>query len=174
MKKYVFNILLVGIFLCITIFIFSSGLSAIKVAINHYKNPYLIELKIPLDWKISSLINIYGDPIKITNNENSDYNNYIYEYDGFSLIINKADLDKNSNNARFDCIKITGKQYKFTKKNIVIGRTKRSDILNYYKYAKPIKDLSKGEIGFIVDGYWMYFIFDENDYLKEILITYGL
>lgn len=174
MKKYIFNIVFVGISLCIVIFIFSSGLSAVKVIINHYKNPYLNELKIPLDWKISSLVNIYGNPIKSTKNENEGYNNYIYEYDGFSLIINEADLDKDNNSVRFDCIKITGNQYNFTKQNIVIGRTKRSDLLNYYKYAKPIKDLSKDEIGFIIDGYWMYFIFDENDCLKEILITYGL
>lgn len=173
MKQYMFNILIMFIVICLIIFSFSFGFSSIKVIINHYKNPYLKELKIPLDWKISSIIDVYGEPISMVEYNDNNYCGYTYKYDGFSLSINKQEYDNNKKNARFNCIIIYGRQYKFTKKNIGMG-TKCDEIVSYYKDNKSIKDLTKDKIGYIIDGYWIYFTFDSNKCLNEIRITYGL
>lgn len=150
-------------------------ISFIRSDIAHHNNPYLKELKIPDGWKLYSLLDIWGEPIEVAEEEvNSNYIKYTLKFDGFSVIMNKYDYLKNKDKSpAFDCIKIWNKKYRFTTANIGVG-SEKEDIMNYYKNNDSIKDLPKSKIGYIVDGYWIYFDIDDSDKIEEITITYGL
>lgn len=172
MKKIINSSII--ILVCVAIIFIGIYFSAIKVIINHYQNPYLCKLKIPVDWKVSSLEKKYGKPIEIVEKELSPYYiAYEYRYNGFAVLINKLNFNKNKDETRFDCIIINDDKYQFTSSKLGVG-TKKTDVLNFYMENDFIKDLPQNECGYVIDGYWIYFIFDDNDYVKEIRITYGL
>lgn len=173
MKKInVLIIFTVLFFILICVFIFITPF--LSMNIKHYSNPYLRELKIPVDWKISSLEERWGKPIDIVEKEiNTYYISYEYKFDGFKVLMNKLDFNKNKDETRFTCVIIDDDKYKFTLKNIGVG-TKKSEIIKYYNGEDIIKDLPENLCGYIIDGYWIYFIFDNKDCVKEIRITYGL
>lgn len=150
-------------------------ISNIRLEMNYYKNPYLRELKIPSNWKLYALIDTWGEPIEIMEEEiNSSYIDYTLKFDGFSVDMNKYDYIKNKDKApAFERVIIWSEKYRFTEKNIGVGSGKE-DIINYYKDSKLIKDLPENQIGYIIDDYWIYFYIDNNDKIEEIRLTRGL
>lgn len=85
-------------------------------------NPYLRELKIPVDWKVSSRENKYRKP--------TGFNGDKCVYDGFSILMSQSWYDEHTEESKFSCIIIDDDKYKFTSKNIGVG-SKRQEIEEY-------------------------------------------
>lgn len=71
--------------------------------------------------------------------------------------------------SQFASVRIIGQKYRFGYLNIGIG-SKRSTVEFAYKGKKKLHNTADG---YIDNGYWITFFYDENNLVKEIQISYG-
>lgn len=127
-----------------------------------YKTDYFYALGIGVSHLYSDLIERKGEPLDVVKNENGDW---IVYYDGLGI-----NFGKYYKKSSFQVVRVTGNQYKFGFWQIGIG-TSRKKIESVYKHIDKIKDLPKEEFGIIDNGTWVYFKFDKNNNVSEIVIT---
>ena len=98
----------------------------------------------------------------------NDSKNWIVCYDGM-----KIRYGSQLETGVFECVTITGNQYKFGIWKIGVG-TSRKRIESIYKHIRKIKDLPNDEFGIIEGDTWVWFKFDKNNNVSQINITTGI
>ncbi len=129
-----------------------------------YQSDYYSELGIGQNHLYSGVVQKKGEPLKVWQNDNGDW---IVSYDGLDIRYGKQ------LKGIFECVTITGNQYRFGIWKIGIG-TSRKKIESIYKHMNKLKDLPKDEFG-VIEGYtWVRFKFDKDGNVSQIKITQGI
>lgn len=130
-----------------------------------YQTNYFSKLGIGQSHLYNSIIQKKGKPLSI---QQDNSGNWIVCYDGL-----KIKYGTQLQTGVFECITITGNQYRFGIWRIGVG-TSRKTIENIYKHISKIKDLPKDEFGIIEGDTWVWFKFDKNNNVSQIDLTTGM
>lgn len=130
-----------------------------------YQTNYFSKLGIGKSHLYDSIIQKKGEPLSL---RQDDGGNWIVSYDGLDI-----KYGTQLQTGVFECVTITGNQYRFGFWKIGVG-TSRKKIENVYKHISKIKDLPKDEFGIIEGNTWVWFKFDKNDNVSQIDITTGI
>lgn len=130
-----------------------------------YQINYFRQLGIGQVHLYDSIIENKGEPLSIQQNEEGQWN---VCYDGLEI-----KYGKHLETGIFECVTITGKQYKFGLWKIGIG-TSREKIESVYRHIRKIKDLPDNEFGAIDGDTWVWFKFDANNNVCQIDLTDGI
>lgn len=130
-----------------------------------YQINYYSPLGIGQGHVYDSVIQNKGDPLSIYQDDDG---NWLVCYDGL-----KIRYGANIQSGAFECVSVTGNQYRFGMWRIGIG-TSRKKVESVYKNMRKIKNLPKNEFGIIEGSTWVWFKFDKNNNVSQIDITDGL
>lgn len=156
MKKYIIAIIVVFVFVSLIYFYFHPLI---------YQIDYFSKLGIGESHLYDSIVQKKGKPLSIWQNDDQ---NWIVCYDGLKIRYG-AQLETGV----FECVTITGNQYKFGFWKIGVG-TSRKKLESVYKHICKIKDLPIDEFGIIEGDTWVWFKFDKNNNVSQIDITTGI
>lgn len=129
-----------------------------------YQMDYCSSVGIGTSHLYDSVVQRKGKPLSVQQDDDKDW---FVCYDGLKINYGKR-LE-----GAFECVIVTGKQYRFGIWGIGVG-TSRKKIESVYKHIFKMRDVSKDEFGIIDWGdTWVLFKFDKNNNVSRIYISDG-
>lgn len=128
-----------------------------------YDRLYFDELGLRGGRRYQDVIRTMGTPLNVELYENRYY---VY-YDGLVFVYD------NLERGTVESVRITGEQHRFGYWHIGVG-TPRRKVESVYRHIKKILDLDEKEFGAIEGETWIWFEFNESNFVSKITLSNGL
>jgi len=154
-------------------------------AFKHYTNEYFAVIGLPNNHLHSTVIEIYGEPINVVQNDDSD-RFFTIQYDGIEFVMTNT----LSGNAFVSAVRISSPDFRFGSRAIGVGSTREEVKTAYngrfhniakwlerhlFNDGRPVLNghmFERPDGGFtIIDGItWVEFYFDEDDKVNKMVM----